>query len=431
MWTCSRGGAEDAAVKFLKTRKTESQRWQRFHREVEYVRSLGGQRGILPIEDYDLPETPAKGERAWYSMPIATKLSAILSEADLREVVEAVLPISRTLAELAKRDGAAHRDIKPNNLYWWQEEPAVGDFGLLWRPEQTRISHSEIPGAFSFTAPEFFREDVDDDAIDYSRSDVFSLAKTLWALARGQEFALPGAHDSRDAEISVGEFRQHASASALDRLIERATVANPERRPEMSELGNEFERWLELATPTSGVPDLSAVAMQIREQMEPTLERERNQQRLIDLGRSAVRRSREQLAPLFAQLEANLPNVRSDVRDQQLEGMLKTYSGLGDPEILMRETVAVVVSTRQEPMSLLLSFGVLVEVLDDGILRVGAAMQLGYEKVMQSANDASGVRGVPAGSVDEEAAIREATDWITANVESWLKQFAEISEGRS
>jgi serine/threonine protein kinase len=431
VWRCRREDGDEAAVKFLKTRKVESRRWQRFRREVEYLASLGAEPGVLPIIDFDLPDAPRKGERAWYSMPIATPLSAALGDANLREVVEAISPISRVLSALAQRDGAAHRDVKPSNLYRWQEQSAVGDFGLLWRPEQTDITGSEIPGAFSFTAPELFRDDLAEEAIDYSRADVFSLAKTLWAIARGQEFAIPGPHDPGESGVAIGEFRQDAASSALDRLIERATVANPTRRPDMGEFGDELERWLELAGPTSTLPDLSSVAGQIREQMEPTLEREQNERRLIDFGRSAVRRCRERLTPLFERLESDLPNARTNVRDSNIEGMLKTYAGMGAPEVLMRETVCAVVSNMEDPIALLLAFGVMVEVVDDGTLNIAAAMQLGYEKVMQNESDRTELRSIPAGSVEDEAAVREATDWIAANVEAWLKRFAETSQART
>ncbi len=93
-------------MKFLKTRKTESLRWERFRREVDYLSSLGERPGVLPILDHDLPEAPRAGERAWYSMPEATALAAALADADLSEVVAALVPIAATLADLAERDGA-------------------------------------------------------------------------------------------------------------------------------------------------------------------------------------------------------------------------------------------------------------------------------------------------------------------------------------
>jgi serine/threonine protein kinase len=131
VWRCGHRDGHEAAVKFLKTRKAESERWARFRREVEYVEGLGQRPGILPIDLVHLPDEVSRGERAWYSMPVATSLADALRSASLREVVEAVPPIARTLAELAAQDGSAHRDIKPGNLYLWVGESAIGDFGLV------------------------------------------------------------------------------------------------------------------------------------------------------------------------------------------------------------------------------------------------------------------------------------------------------------
>jgi serine/threonine protein kinase len=85
VWLAHRGG-DEAAVKFLKTLKTESLRWERFRREVEYVSSLGAEPGVLPIFEFELPERPRRGERAWYSMPEATSIEDALAGSTLREV---------------------------------------------------------------------------------------------------------------------------------------------------------------------------------------------------------------------------------------------------------------------------------------------------------------------------------------------------------
>lgn len=216
VWLSARDGKE-VAVKFLQTRKTETLRWERFRREVAYVSGLSAEPGVLPILEYELPEQLRKGERAWYAMPEATSLADALTGSGLREVVEAVIALAHTLARLGERDGAAHRDLKPGNLYLWEEEPAVGDFGLLWRPELEGVTGSDIAGAFSFTAPELFRADLPEEEIDPRRADVFSLAKTLWALARGQKFALPGpmipAMSTPPSVVTVRRQRQARSTS--------------------------------------------------------------------------------------------------------------------------------------------------------------------------------------------------------------------------
>lgn len=427
VWRCRREANVEAAVKFLKTRKTENVRWERFRREVDYVSSLGNRPGVLPILDYELPQAPPPNSRAWYSMPEASELAAALSEATLREVVEAIVPIARTLAELAERDGTAHRDLKPGNLYLWDGSPAVGDFGLLWRPELAQITGSEIPGAFSYTAPELFREDLDDDAIDYFRADVFSLAKTLWALARGQKFAIPGPHDPTDLNATIALYRPAPSSRALDLVITRATEAVPEKRPTMAGFAEELEGWLTLATPGAGVPDLTAITAQIREQLEPAVAEESSREELIGFARGAVARTREELGALFDHLGANVPGARTNVRSVDIEGLMRTYETMQGPEALWRESICASLSDKAEPLAFVLTFGVMVEILDSGVLRVGAAFVLGHEKVMQHADDQSGVREVAAGSVEQEAAVRAATDWLKENIESWLERFFEGS----
>lgn len=429
VWRCRGGAGGEAAVKFLKTRKTGSLRWERFRREVEYVSGLGEEPGVLPVLGFDLPESLAKGERAWYSMPEAIPLATALSEASLREVVEAVVQVARTLAELGERDDAAHRDLKPGNLYLWEERPAVGDFGLLWRPELASVTESEIAGAFSFTAPELFRSDLPEDETDYRRADVYSLAKTLWALAWGQQFALPVAHDPADPGTAVGRFRPHSAAPALDQVIARATRSAPTERPAMAEFADELERWLALATPGPGVPDLGPISEQIREQLAPAARKDRGAEELLGHARSATAAARRGLAPLFEQLRALIPGVRTDVRSKQVEGMLRTWDAMGIPAVTYRETICAEISDREEPLAFLLTFGVMVELSEDGVVRIGAAYIMGHEQVLGQESGTSEVRRAEAGSVDQEAAVGEALAWINERVAEWLEGFHAASSG--
>jgi serine/threonine protein kinase len=427
VWRAEREDGHVAAVKILKTRKTDSPRWGRFRREVDYVAGLGERDGVLPIEEYNLPEEVRAGGRAWYSMPVATPLADALGSASLHDVAAAVVPIAETLAQLWEEDRVAHRDIKPGNLYLWRERPAVGDFGLLWQPDAATLTDSgEIPGPYTFTAPELFREDLDPDEIDYSRADVFSLAKTLWAIARGATFALIEEHRVGDQAYAVGFHRPHPNSGALDRLIARATVADPNSRPGMRDFAEQLEGWTNLASPRSGIPDLSAVSAQIREQLEPALRQEQERERLVRAGSDAVRRVRERLHPLFSQLDSDVPGALTNVRDKEIEGMLRTFEDetMQGSGLLLRESIAARVSNQLEPLAYVLHMGVLVEVLENGQMRVGAAFDLGHEKVLGSNSDQSGTHVVDPGSVAEEEAINEATAWMIDNAQSWLERFA-------
>jgi hypothetical protein len=335
-----------------------------------------------------------------------------------------VIGVARTLARLGERDDAAHRDLKPGNVYFWQGEPAVGDFGLLWRPEFKGVTGSDIPGAFSFTAPELFRDDLPEDELDPRLADVFSLAKTLWALARGQKFALPGPHDPDSTDAAIGRYRPSAGAGALDSLVARATVAIPERRPTMTAFAEELEGWLGLDDPGPGIPDLSRIAEQIRQQQEPREAERRSRNELLGHAREAVAAVRSELEPLFDVLAGTIPGARTNVSSRMIEGIMQTYDAMGMPEVLYRESICAELSSGEEPLAFVLLLGVMVELLDTGVVRIGAAFELGYEKVMQHRTDQSGVSEAEAGSVEQSAAVRLATDWIKSHIETWLAAFA-------
>ncbi len=193
----------------------------------------------------------------------------------------------------------------------------------------------------------------------------------------------------------------------------------------MAEFAGELGRWLELAAPAPELPELAAVSAQIREQLEPAVARERESEELIGYGRAAVAAARAGLAPLFERLGAEIPGARTDVSSQEIEAMLRTWEAMGMPEVLYRESVCVEISNRDEPLAFVLTFGVMVEALETGVLRIGAAEQLGHQQVMQQETDQSAVAEVKAGSVEQEAAVRAAVDWVGANVGEWLARFAD------
>jgi hypothetical protein len=432
VWRAERAGdGHVAALKILKTRKIDSRSWARFREEVQFVDSLPTNPGVLPIEEFSLPEVLAKGERAWYAMPVAITPPNALVTATLREVVGAIAQVAIILAELVTDPGVAHRDLKPDNLYLWQGRPAVGDFGLLWRPDREALTTAQVAGAFSYTAPELFREDLVDGELDYGLADVFSLAKTMWAIARGQTFAIPGPHLASDGELRIGQFRTDQNAGTLDRLIERATLATPRERPTMAGLHDELEAWLALPEPGGeALPDLSAIAELVNIQSQPALARERERERLLELGHSAVKRMVGRLTPLFAWMDSELARARTDYRDPEIESFARAYIGMGAFQELSRHTICAGVDDGEEPIAFRLAFGVVIQIFDDGTLAVGGAMLLGHTGALASANDTLPPRRVEAGSVAEEEAIAAATAWINSNVERWLADYAEGAGSR-
>jgi serine/threonine protein kinase len=122
------------ALKIIADRTAESVRYRRFRREIETVLGLGERPGVLPVLDDHLPEQPSKRDRAWYVMLLATPLAAQLEGKPVADAIQAVAQLAQTLADLHAL-GIGHRDLKPGNLYWHDDQPALGDFGLATIPE--------------------------------------------------------------------------------------------------------------------------------------------------------------------------------------------------------------------------------------------------------------------------------------------------------
>ena len=182
------------AIKLL--RSVEPKRVARFRDEVHAMMACGDIPGVLPILGSDT--RPDVGP-PWFIMGLAVTIDEELSATgqaaaipSLRRVIEAILSIASTLMAMHGR-GFSHRDVKPENLFFFNGKWAVGDFGLVSFEGKTSVtSKGERIGPLHYIAPEMLNSAAEADG---RAADVFSLAKTLWVLATGQRFPLPGAYD--------------------------------------------------------------------------------------------------------------------------------------------------------------------------------------------------------------------------------------------
>ena len=86
-------------------------------------------------------------------MPICQTADAALAGAGLEEVVSALASFAETLARLHER-GISHRDVKPGNLYRYENSWRVGDFGLVDLPDEQSLTLTGRPlGTVVFDAP--------------------------------------------------------------------------------------------------------------------------------------------------------------------------------------------------------------------------------------------------------------------------------------
>jgi len=134
------GSGTVVALKVINTTKVEREPYQRFVREIGFLRDHPGVPGLLPLLDAHMPDQPSKTDPPWLAMPIATPIAQALAGRPLADVVAAVAAIADTLARLQRDFGIAHRDIKPGNLYELDGAWLIGDFGLVAVPDAESLT---------------------------------------------------------------------------------------------------------------------------------------------------------------------------------------------------------------------------------------------------------------------------------------------------
>ncbi|WP_433418835.1 hypothetical protein ACQP1V_03825 [Microtetraspora malaysiensis] len=224
---------------------------QRFYAEAVHMNQMNGTPGILPVWDIDDAEP---GKPTWYAMPRAQLLQDGLGDdATLRDVVSHVAFLAGVLADLAEQ-GTYHRDIKPGNLFWWNDGPVLADFGIAaWNAgvPRTRLAHpvgltrpGQKLGPANFIAPEMRNGSPADRG---ERADVYSLAKTLFVLALPQRGPYPpdGTHRADAEEFSLWETGGSGkSLPALRHILEAATEFAVRQRLSMADFRDELHAWL-------------------------------------------------------------------------------------------------------------------------------------------------------------------------------------------
>ena len=312
VYSCKKGDGVERAIKILRRDEHRRDRIARFRNEVIFLDSNREQTGVVPLLDYALPDNP--DEPSWYVMPLAIPLVDALGPSPrLSAVVAAMESIAGTLASLAGR-GVWHRDVKPENLFEFDGEWAVGDFGLVKYPEQDAMTkHGQRLGPFYFMAPEM-RQDADKS--DGELADVYSLAKTLWSVASGRKDPPPGELRRDRSESRLSEHVMDKRASLLEAVLERSTSHNPMLRPRMSEFAAELAWWGR--TEVSVQHDLSKYVYEVAKIREGTalVDLESEDQRHARLYNEAISRVHSDLTQRLTQAlgAAGLRNLGSAPR---------------------------------------------------------------------------------------------------------------------
>ena len=216
------------AVKVLLASALGDEIRERFRAEADLMATLSHHPSIVTVFGADM----ASDGRPYLVMEYCSRPSLGERYRSERMSVAEVLRIGVRLAsavETAHRAGILHRDIKPANVlvtdFGW---PALTDFGIAATTATAAVGMS-IP----WSPPELLADDPHGDA----RSDVYSLAATVYSLLAGRSpFELPGGPNtaadlvSRIERASLPLTGRVDVPSSLEAVLARAMDRDPARR---------------------------------------------------------------------------------------------------------------------------------------------------------------------------------------------------------
>ncbi|MCB9858464.1 MAG: protein kinase [Phycisphaerales bacterium] len=430
VWEVETEAGERGAMKFLHKHhfSPPGARFARFRDEIAFLREEGRREGLLPLLDSNIPEKPSVENRPWLVTPLAIPLRTLdlRGASALQDLIRIMERVAVTLASMHE-EGKFHRDIKPDNLFELDGLPVIGDFGLVDFPGKDAVTkETEFMGPLFFIAPEMMEGASDRHD---GPADVYSLAKSIWVLASGQNYPLQGEMRADTPQLRLSTYCPHPRAHVLDLLIERSTRHNPSQRPSMSAFASELSAWLTVQDVTPTISDASNLAREYQTVFEVQKRNEQQRELLIAEARNVVSCFDEALGET-ARMQQQVTNIEPDIGvAYDLPGGVHYQGALGQPRLLFSESSCAEIGTGDLHRVRLQSF-VMAESLSDDTIRVVAGHVIRYEVGMSSQaaslelpwiNDATEARG----SARLENAVRSLCRELVENALPAIRQFAD------
>lgn len=424
VFSATRDGDESrVALKVLNTTKVDREPYQRFVREIEFLRQHQSVSGLLPLLDAYLPDVPTKADQPWLAMPIAMPIADALQGRPLDEVVVAMATIADTLWRLQRDHDIAHRDIKPGNLYRLGDAWLIGDFGLVAMPDKDGLTAQGRPmGPAHYMAYEMI---IDPSSADPHAADVYSLGKTLWVLATDQRFPPEGHQPAQTRGFGVDDFRPHAHANVLDQEIDLMTSIHAADRPTKQQVARDLDAWGRLGNDATAL-DVSEARARLNRKLGHHIAEQDAQAKRKELALETVRNLQSRTKPLNDALKRLSERTEIDsATDKMTTNLLKSH-GWGGKSVVFRWHRCTIVRPLDGPVQIALRMGRSVELMEDGELRLHLLVDVGREGVMGSRfNWNRPMASAAAGTIEAAQMIDDAVRDLVAALAEGIDVFVD------
>ena len=290
----------------------------------------GADRELLFVDLEELPNVvPVLDRGGWNDflvlvMPKADKslrdyLSENIGTLSIDDTLQVLSDVTQALVAIEGR--IVHRDIKPDNILFWDGHWCLADFGISRYAEATTApdtrKYSMTP---QYAAPEQWRGEQATSA-----TDVYSLGVVAYELLAGQlPFVGPDVHDFRHQHLEDTQKPIPSVPLKLQSLIDECLFKGPEARPRPQNL---------LARLTGGVLASSEAASRLQQANAIAIRREAEVARQLSLAKSeaerrqklveGANRSLSRVVDLLAdQILSNAPISEQSALDRQLSWTL-------------------------------------------------------------------------------------------------------------
>ena len=201
---------------------------RRFRKEIEVVTRIALKDSrIVPIVDADLEDA-----QPWFVMPKAdgtARDEGHWYRGRCELVLEAGIQLCGIL-EYAHSQGVIHRDVKRENVLLFSGQVYLSDFGICFIvDDEDRVTRTaaQTLGSDNYVAPELLGGGPSSEV--RPQVDVYSLGKTLYAMAAGDE-PFPREY-LRAPKFDLGKRFNDPRMEHLSGVIELMAAENPDERP--------------------------------------------------------------------------------------------------------------------------------------------------------------------------------------------------------